>query len=102
MWVRCGSDVYSILQSNHDSNMGIKHDFPFINIHEVPRGALKTEGVAKLRSQQQQQQEKLQHNLEHCAFCHLFESKQCGSLSGSKTYSQVGLHSLSFSLFGFF
>ena len=26
-------------------NKGIKHDFPFINIHEVPRGVLKTQGV---------------------------------------------------------
>ena len=26
-------------------NRGIKHDFPFINIHKVPREVLKTEGL---------------------------------------------------------
>ena len=28
-------------------NIGIKHDFPFINIRKVPREVLKTEGVAR-------------------------------------------------------
>ena len=28
-------------------NRGIKHDFPFINIRNVPREALKTEGEAR-------------------------------------------------------
>ena len=28
-------------------NRGIKHDFPFINIHKVPREVLKTEGEAR-------------------------------------------------------
>ena len=28
-------------------NRGIKHDFPFINIHKVPRVVLKTEGEAR-------------------------------------------------------
>ena len=31
---------------SHDR--GIKHDFPFINIHKVPREVLKTEGVAEV------------------------------------------------------
>ena len=26
-------------------NIGIKYDFPFINIRKVPRGVLKTEGA---------------------------------------------------------
>ena len=30
----------------HD-NIGIKHDFPFINIQKVPRELLKTEGEAR-------------------------------------------------------
>ena len=29
-------------------NIGIKHDFPFINIRKVPRGVLKTVGVANV------------------------------------------------------
>ena len=29
-----------------DINRGTKHDFPFINIHKVPREVLKTEGIA--------------------------------------------------------
>ena len=29
------------------SNIGIKHDFSFINIRKVPRAVLKTEGVAR-------------------------------------------------------
>ena len=28
-------------------SIGIKHDFPFINIRKVPREVLKTEGEAK-------------------------------------------------------
>ena len=28
-------------------NIGIKHDFPFINIRKVPREVLKTEGEAR-------------------------------------------------------
>ena len=28
-------------------NRGIKHDFPFINIHKVPREVLKPEGEAR-------------------------------------------------------
>ena len=28
-------------------NIGIKHDFPFINIRKVPREVLKTEGEAQ-------------------------------------------------------
>ena len=28
-------------------NIGIKYDFPFINMHQVPRGVLKTEGIAR-------------------------------------------------------
>ena len=34
---------YSLL----DCNIGIKHDFPFINIRKVPREALKTEDKAR-------------------------------------------------------
>ena len=29
------------------NTIGIKHDFRFFNIHLVPRGVLKTEGVAR-------------------------------------------------------
>ena len=29
------------------TNIGIKHDFPFINIRKVPREALKTKGEAR-------------------------------------------------------
>ena len=33
--------------SRISNNIGIKYDFPFINIRWVPRGVLKTEGVAR-------------------------------------------------------
>ena len=32
---------------NHFYNRGIKHDFPFINIYNIPREVLKTEGEAR-------------------------------------------------------
>ena len=38
--------VHSDTQQLHNI-IGIKHDFPFINIRYVPRGVLKTEGVAQ-------------------------------------------------------
>ena len=37
-----------ILNQIYHAKIGIKHDFPFINIRYVPRGMLKTEGVALL------------------------------------------------------
>ena len=37
---------YKVLIVNYVFNIGIKHDFPFINMHKVPREALKTEGKA--------------------------------------------------------
>ena len=35
------------IKSQIDCNMGIKHDFPFINIRKVPRELLKTEDEAR-------------------------------------------------------
>ena len=40
--------VIFLTKSNRpDFNIGIKHDFPFINIRKVPREVLKTEGEAR-------------------------------------------------------
>ena len=33
-----------VVKLNEFHNIGIKHDFPFINIRKVPREVLKTEG----------------------------------------------------------
>ena len=40
--------IYSHCTRNAEMwNIGIKHDFPFINIRKVPREVLKTEGEAR-------------------------------------------------------
>ena len=38
---------FQTTSNRSDFNIGIKHDFPFINIRKVPREVLKTEGEAR-------------------------------------------------------
>ena len=42
-----GISKHAPLSSFTSPNIGIKHDFPFINIRKVPREVLKTEGEAR-------------------------------------------------------
>ena len=44
------ANLYGFVDYRHctlASNIGIKHDFPFINIRKVPREVLKTEDEAR-------------------------------------------------------
>ena len=47
IYVGNGGDPKERFSCNVAINIGINHDFPFINIRKVPREVLKTEGVAR-------------------------------------------------------
>ena len=47
IWLTNSVNLWQALQTIWKFNIGIKHDFPFINIRKVSREVLKTEGEAR-------------------------------------------------------